>query len=102
MAAAADPGSESARVLTTLVAEITQDRVALIKIMGTLGIPVRGYKVLAGWAGRVKLNGHLLRSDRLPSGTAVWTQTSSTISSSARNASRTRSRPSGSVSRNGF
>ncbi len=64
MAAAADPGSESARVLSTLVAEITQDRVALIKIMGTLGIPVRGYKVFAGWAGekagRAKLNGHLL------------------------------------------
>jgi len=64
MAAAADPGSESARVLGTLVAEIAQDRVALIKIMGRLGIPVRGYKVFAGWAGekagRVKLNGHLL------------------------------------------
>jgi hypothetical protein len=62
MATAADPGSESARVLSTLVAEITQDRVALIKIMGTLGIPVRGYKVFAGWAGEkaglVKLNGH--------------------------------------------
>jgi hypothetical protein len=32
--------------------------------MGTLGIPVRGYKVFAGWAGekagRAKLNGHLL------------------------------------------
>ena len=46
------------------MAEITQDRVVLIKIMGTLGIPVRGYKVFAGWAGekagRVKLNGHLL------------------------------------------
>jgi hypothetical protein len=46
------------------VAEITQDHVALIKIMGTLGIPVRGYKVFAGWAGekagRAKLNGHLL------------------------------------------
>jgi hypothetical protein len=64
MAAAAAPRSESARVLSTLVAEITQDRVALLKIMGRLGIPVRGYKVFAGWAGekagRVKLNGHLL------------------------------------------
>ena len=64
MAAAAGPGSESARVLGTLAAEITQDRLALIKIMGTLGIPVRGYKVFAGWAGekagRAKLNGHLL------------------------------------------
>src|SRR3984957_4268492 len=71
MAAAADPGSESARVLSTLVAEITQDRVALIKIMGTLGIPVRGYKVFAGWAGekagRVKLNGHLLTRSPLSS-----------------------------------
>ena len=64
MAGAADPGSEPARVLSTLVAEITQDRAALIKIMGTLGILVRGHKVFAGWvgekAGRVKLNGHLL------------------------------------------
>jgi hypothetical protein len=64
MAAAADPGSESARVLSTLAAEITQDRVALITIMGALGIPVRRYKVIAGWAGekagRAKLNGHLL------------------------------------------
>jgi hypothetical protein len=64
MAAAADPGSESARVLNTLVAEITQDRLALLTIMGTLEIPVRGYKVFAGWvgekAGRAKLNGHLL------------------------------------------
>jgi len=50
MAAAPDPGSESARVLSTLVAEITQDRVALIKIMGTLGIPVRGYKTRAAAA----------------------------------------------------
>ena len=64
MAATADPGSESARVLSTVAAEITQDRLALITIMGDLGIPVRGYKVFAGWAGekagRVKLNGHLL------------------------------------------
>jgi hypothetical protein len=69
MAAAADPGSESARVLSTLAAEIAQDRLALIKIMGTLGIPVRGYKVFAGWAGekagRAKLNGHLLTKSPL-------------------------------------
>ena len=51
MAAAAGPGSESARVLSALVAEISQDRAALVKIMGTLGISVRGYKVFAGWAG---------------------------------------------------
>ena len=69
MAAAADPGSESAKVLNTLVAEITQDRLALLTIMGTLEIPVRGYKVFAGWAGekagRVKLNGHLLTRSAL-------------------------------------
>ena len=51
-------------ILSTLVAEITQDRVALITIMGKLGIPIRGYKVFAGWvgekAGRAKLNRHLL------------------------------------------
>jgi hypothetical protein len=64
MAAAADPGSGSGRVLSTLAVEITQDRLALLKFMGTLEIPVRGYKVFAGWvgekAGRAKLNGHLL------------------------------------------
>ena len=64
MAAAADPGSQSATVLGTLATEIAQDRVALIMMMGALGIPVRGYKVFAGWAGekagRAKLNGHLL------------------------------------------
>jgi hypothetical protein len=49
MAAVADPGSESARVLNTLVAEITQDRLALLTIMGTLEIPVRGYKMFASW-----------------------------------------------------
>jgi hypothetical protein len=64
MAATAAPGSESARALNMLVAEITQDRLALLTIMGTLEIPVRGYKMFAGWvgekAGRAKLNGHLL------------------------------------------
>jgi len=43
MASAADPGSESARVLSTVAAEITQDRAALIKIMSTLGI--RGWRL---------------------------------------------------------
>jgi hypothetical protein len=52
MAAAADPRSESARVLGTVAAEIIQDRVALIKILGTPGIPVRGDKVLAGGQAR--------------------------------------------------
>ncbi|HUN36891.1 MAG TPA: hypothetical protein VMU95_33250 [Trebonia sp.] len=64
MAASADPGTESARVLGDLAGEIAEDRSALVTIMGTLGLGVRGYKVLAAWAGekagRLKLNGHLL------------------------------------------
>ncbi len=43
--------------------EVAQDRIALLGIMGTLGVPVRGYKVWAAWAGekagRLKPNGHL-------------------------------------------
>ena len=64
MAASAKPGTERATVLNRLVTEITEDRSALLKIMAALGIPVRGYKVFAAWAGekagRLKLNGHLL------------------------------------------
>ena len=63
MAASAEPGTESAAVLSALAAEITEDRSSLLKIMGRLEIPVRGYKVFAAWAaekaGRLKLNGHL-------------------------------------------
>jgi hypothetical protein len=43
--------------------EVAEDRDALLRMMGTLGIPVRGYKVWAAWAGekagRLKPNGHL-------------------------------------------
>ena len=64
MAASAEPGSERATALSGLATEITQDRSALLRIMGVLGIQARGYKVLAAWAGekagRLKLNGHLL------------------------------------------
>jgi hypothetical protein len=46
-----------------LAAEITEDRAALMQIMRTLGIPVRGYKVFAAWAGekagRLKPNGRI-------------------------------------------
>lgn len=62
--ASAEPGSESATLLKRLSSEIAADRSALIKIMTTLGIRTRGYKVFAAWAGekagRLKLNGHLL------------------------------------------
>ena len=63
-AGSAEPGSESATVRKRLVSEIAQDRSALIKIMTTLGIKIRGYKMFAAWAGekagRLTFNGHLL------------------------------------------
>jgi hypothetical protein len=69
MAASAEP--QFATVLRGLVAEIVEDRSALLAIMATLGIPVRGYKVFAAWAGekmgRLKLNGHLLSRSPLSS-----------------------------------
>ena len=50
--------------LKRLAVEVAQDRAALISMMKALGIPVRAYKVCAGWigekAGRVKFNGRLL------------------------------------------
>jgi hypothetical protein len=50
--------------LGRLADEIAEDRTTLMEIMERLRIPVRQYKVLAGWAGekvaRLKLNGHLL------------------------------------------
>jgi hypothetical protein len=64
MAASASAGTETASMLAGLAGEITADRSALVKIMATLGLPVRGYKVFAAWAGQkaglLKLNGHLL------------------------------------------
>lgn len=43
--------------------EVAEDRDTLLRIMGTLGIPVRSYKVWAAWAGekagRLKPNGRL-------------------------------------------
>jgi hypothetical protein len=64
MAASAAPGSAAAGALPELAGDIAADRAALIEIMAALGIPRRGYKVLAAWAGekvgRLKLNGRLL------------------------------------------
>jgi hypothetical protein len=63
-AGSAEPGSESATVRKRLASEIAADRSTLIKIMTTLGIKIRGYKMFAAWAGekagRLKFNGHLL------------------------------------------
>ena len=49
--------------LRELAGEVAEDRAALLDIMGTLGVPVRSYKVWAAWAGekagRLKPNGRL-------------------------------------------
>jgi hypothetical protein len=54
----------SSGTLRRLADEIAEDRATLIAIMAALDVPVRQYKVWAGWltekAGRLKLNGHLL------------------------------------------
>lgn len=51
-------------LLSGLADEVAADLRALLTIMRTLEIPVRRYKMLAGWAaekaGRLKLNGRLL------------------------------------------
>ncbi|MFI0168065.1 hypothetical protein [Streptomyces sp. NPDC017095] len=57
------------RALAPVAAGIAQDREALLDIMRDLGVPVRRYKVCAGWAGeklgRLKPNGHLVRPSPL-------------------------------------
>ncbi len=49
--------------LRQFAGEVAEDRAALLDIMGTLGVPVRSYKVWAAWAGekagRLKPNGRL-------------------------------------------
>jgi len=62
-------GQEEAGPLRRLAAEIGHDRSALLNIMASLGLTVRIYKVGAAWigekAGRLKLNGRLLRRSPL-------------------------------------
>jgi len=66
-------GTSTGGVLGRLTAEVAEDRAALIRIMMVLGVPIRGYKISAGWlaekVGRLKPNGHLLR--RSPMATVV-------------------------------
>jgi hypothetical protein len=51
--------------------DIADDRASLVRIMSTLGVTIRTYKVYAAWigekAGRLKLNGHLLTRSPLSS-----------------------------------
>ncbi|MFF9649424.1 hypothetical protein [Streptomyces sp. NPDC014622] len=62
-------GSALAGALGPVAAEIVQDRMTLLGIMRDLGIPVRRYKVCAGWTAekvaRLKSNGRLARRSPL-------------------------------------
>ncbi|MFF9217183.1 hypothetical protein [Streptomyces viridosporus] len=62
-------GSALGRAIEPVAAEMAQDRTALLDIMRDLGVPVRRYKVCAGWAGeklgRLKPNGHLVQGSPL-------------------------------------
>jgi hypothetical protein len=70
-AAAARRGGQTGTELRRFAADVAADRAALLDIMATLGVPVRAYKVWAGWvgekAGRLKLNGRLLTRSPLSS-----------------------------------
>ena len=65
--AAARRGEEAGDALLRFAA----DRIALLDMMAALDVPVRAYKVYAGWigekAGRLKLNGRLLARSPLSS-----------------------------------
>ena len=70
-AAAVRRQEDAGDALWRFAAEVAADRAALLEIMGVLGVPVRTYKVCAGWigekAGRLKLNGRLLSRSPLSS-----------------------------------
>jgi hypothetical protein len=61
--AAASASGERRTTLQLLVSEVEEDREMLLAIMTRLGVPVRQYKVAAGWVGekigRFKPNGQL-------------------------------------------
>ena len=63
-AAGAHRETEAGPALERLTAEVEADRDSLLGIMRALGLPVRHYKVVGGWAaekaGRLKLNGRWL------------------------------------------
>lgn len=60
----ASRSSALGRALAPVAAEIAQDRTTLLAFMRDLGVPVRRYKVCAGWVGekmgRLKPNGRLV------------------------------------------
>jgi hypothetical protein len=62
---------EAGDALLRFAADAAADRSALLEMMAALDVPVRAYKVYAGWigekAGRLKLNGRLLARSPLSS-----------------------------------
>jgi hypothetical protein len=62
-------GSALGRALAAVAAEVDEDRATLLDIMRDLDVPVRHYKVWAGWAAekaaRLKGNGRLVRRSPL-------------------------------------
>jgi hypothetical protein len=67
----AGPQGKHRDALQRLTREVEDDRAALIDIMGLLDVPVRRYKVAAGWltekVGRFKPNGRLVGRSPLSS-----------------------------------
>ncbi|BFV60949.1 hypothetical protein KCMC57_up60530 [Kitasatospora sp. CMC57] len=68
-AARAYPTQDAGVELRRLAAEISEDRETLVGLIRELGLPVRRYKIAAGWlaerAGRLKSNGRLARRSPL-------------------------------------
>lgn len=64
-------GTDAGTALRALCDEVEQDRASLQHIMRSLHVPVTSYKVWLGWtaekAGRLKLNGSVLRRSPLSS-----------------------------------
>ncbi|MFD8542497.1 hypothetical protein [Streptomyces sp. NPDC059649] len=62
-------GSDFGGELKHLAAEISLDRQALLRLMGSLDVPVRRYKIYGAWAGekigRLKPNGRVVRRSGL-------------------------------------
>ena len=67
----ANRGTPIASAMEPIAAEIAQDRASLVDLMRQLDVPIRQYKIHAGWlaekAGRLKSNGRLLRRSPLSS-----------------------------------
>lgn len=62
-AARAHQGTATGDMLKSLATEVAEDRAALLEMVRALGVPIRRYKLYAGWlgekVGRLKPNGRL-------------------------------------------